>query len=465
MLKQIIKYSLSGLILLGSLASCNKEQNEPLAMAETSEPKFGFELTATASAPGEGDLRLASYDLVGEKKKLELNFLHIKNIINETNYRSYGISNEENMHKVPVHLIFINTKIGIGSRRYYLKYMDIVNEKTLHLPFQDYPGIRAQYKKENADHWYVKAFIGGTINSTNEENGNSLFFMMDNLASCDPEQTSYITRSIVPYSGRKEYQLPLPFPMETPWRKVNFFFNSDDTGVLDDNPDGNYPNQLQTFDFKPIGALMRLQIHNERQEDLPVTVFHFSPAPLRNGSRINKNSSPNPDDPMKAEQIYVNSINRVVDALPPHDPVTKYLTAEALTDHMVGAKTEINRDGDVHYHSKRFNNPIGNNNHQVVYIKAGSSRTFFFWLFEDHINNTNKQDAYVMPFFHNTYNSNNLINGRHGQGSTVPNGSTTVPYKPIYLGSTTNDHCIIVRRGQYENGKTYFIKSTLRNKQ
>lgn len=464
MLKHIIKYGISSLLLAGALLSCGKNADEPMPEVAANEPQLGVELGINAIEPLDDNLRLASYDLVGEKKKMEINFLHIKEAT-EAQMRRSKVTNADNFNKMPVHLFFINTKLGITSRRYYLRYMEITGEKSLYLPFQDYPGVRALFRDDNADYWYVKAFIGGIVNSRNDKLGSEIFFMMDNLFSCDPSETSYMTQTIDQNFGPNKWQIPMPFPMESPWLKVNFFFNgSPDAGTLTDTKAGNYPNTLQTFEIKPLGALMRLQLHNQRTKDLPVTVFHFSPAPDRGGSRVNKNDSPNPDAAMVGEQIYVNSITRKIDVMPPLD-ANRYITNDALTEPLPGATTQINRDGDVHYHSKKFETPIGYSNHEVVYIKAGSSRTFFFWLFEDHINNTNKQDAYVMPFFHNTYNSNNLINGRHGQGTTVPNGSTTVPYKPIYLGSTNNDHCIIVRRGQYENGKTYFIKSTLRNKQ
>lgn len=65
----------------------------------------------------------------------------------------------------------------------------------------------------------------------------------------------------------------------------------------------------------------------------------------------------------------------------------------------------------------------------------------------------------VRTYFHNTFNSNNLANGRPHSESTSGG-----PYQPIYLADPANQHCIIVRRGQYKSGSTYFIKARLTDK-
>lgn len=476
MLKHIIKYCIPSLVLAGALISCDKNVDEPLQSDAANEPQLGFSMMANAQEPIEDNLRLASYDLVGDKKKMEINFLHIKNATPAQLQRS-GVTDPANYNKVPVHLFFINTKIGVTSRRYYLKYMDIIGKNKLYLSFQDYPEVRRQFDQDNADHWYVKAFIGGfTSKQPNDTRENSesiygIYYIMDNLFSCDTTETSYITRDMGAYPScdpdnwkTVKYQVPLPFPMETPWRKVNFFYRGTNAmGDLSNNEASDYHDISKELEFQPLGSLMRLQLRNDRSKDLPVTVFHFSPAPIQtDGTRIRPTA--NPSNRELSHQIYVNAIVRKIDELPPHDPVTKHVTNEALTEALPGATTKIGRDGDVHYHHKRFTDPVGNNKHEVVYLKSGTSRTYFFWIFEDKQNNLHLQEAYVQPYFHNTFNSNNLTNDRHKKGTTVPNGNQTVPFQPIYLGSPANDHCIKVARNQYKNGRTYFIKSRLTDK-
>lgn len=510
MFKHIIKYSLSALALVGALVSCGKDGGEP-TIAEAKGVQFGFSFTAEAHAPLQGDdeARLASYDLEGEKKLPKLNFLHIKNPANKQTLLDGGVPADK-IGKVPVHLFFINTMKGQSSRRYYMVWMDVVDTTVLHMPFQNFPAVREQFDTESAEHWYVKAFLGGTVvddkdtyNKWRREkdktrkldigagvNSGEVFIMMDNLLSVENEN-SYITNSISKWSStaigvqnEKEnnlmtqaWQIPLPFPMETPWTKVKFYYqNFDGLGAEETTGNGrveDYPDKPQTFHFKPLGAVLRLQVENKRTVDQPVTAFHFDAAPMqddgtRNRTQANGDEGGNQPE-LLAEQIYVNSITRQV-TLPPLN-ADKHPTAEALDNPLASGVTVINRDGTAHYHSKDFKRPSGNSNHKIVNIKAHGKRTFFFWVFEDHKNNLTKQSGYVLPYFHNTFNSNTVHNKRPhynpDTGVKQYGPETNAQYKPIYLVNRStpdrpmDSHALLVKRGQYQSGKTYFIKASL----
>lgn len=484
MFKHIIKYSLSALALVGALVSCGKDGGEP-TIAEAKGVQFGFSFTAEAHAPLQGDdeARLASYDLEGEKKLPKLNFLHIKNPANKQTLLDGGVPADK-IGKVPVHLFFINTMKGQSSRRYYMVWMDVIDTTVLHMPFQNFPAVREQFDAESAEHWYVKGFIGGTVNGTRGVHNSEVFIMMDNLLSVENEN-SYITNSISKWSSTaagvqkptattvgKKYQIPLPFPMETPWTKVKFYYqNFDGLGAEETAGNGrveDYPDKPQTFHFKPLGAVLRLQVENKRTVDQPVTVFHFDAAPMqddgtRNRRMANGHSSRESQPELLAEQIYVNSITRQV-TLPPLG-ADQHPTAAALDNPLASGVTVINRDGTAHYHSKIFNDPDGLPHHRIVNIKAGGKRTFFFWVFEDHRNNLTKQSGYVLPYFHNTFNSNTVHNKRPHSADQGP--STNDQYKPIYLVNRStpdrpmDSHALLVKRGQYQSGKTYFIKVSL----
>lgn len=490
MFKHIIKYSLSALALVGALVSCGKDGGEP-TIAEAKGVQFGFSFTAEAHAPLQGDdeARLASYDLEGDKKLPKLNFLHIKNPANKQTLIDGGVPADK-VGKVPVHLFFINTKKGQDSRRYYMVWMDVVDTTLLHMPFQNFPAVREQFDTESAEHWYVKAFLGGTVVGSKNEHSDEVFIMMDNLLSVENEN-SYITNSISKWSTTakgvqenryikkgKAWQIPLPFPMETPWTKVKFYYqNFDGLGAEETAGNGrveDYPDKPQTFHFKPLGAVLRLQVENKRTVDQPVTVFHFDAAPMqddgtRNRTQANGDEGGNQPE-LLAEQIYVNSITRQV-TLPPLG-ADLHPTAAALDNPLASGVTVINRDGTAHYHSKIFKSPSGDSKHRIVNIKAGGKRTFFFWVFEDHRNNLTKQSGYVLPYFHNTFNSNTVDDKRpHNDPDPTKQKhygpETNAQYKPIYLVNRStpdrpmDSHALLVKRGQYQSGKTYFIKASL----
>lgn len=513
MFKHIIKYSLSAVLLAGIFASCAKEEEVGPALNNNGDKPtnklsgFGLALSAVAEDPAmSSDARMASYDLVGEKMRPEINFLHIKNATPEQLQRSGEKSQEaqENYGKVPVHLFFVNTKLGEKSLRYYVRYMEVKDKKTLILPFQNYEGVEQQYQKDNADYWYVKGFIGGVpttspYNSTRENvldirsksrregnaNVTGILFQMDNLMSFEPGETSsYITRTIIGnYRGWDyTYQQPLPFPMETPWKKIRFRYEgSEDKGVLGQGNDSQYPNELQTLVFKPLGALMRLQVDNQLDADQPVTVFDFSPARLRSGERV-LNGSYVDSELQQKEQIYCNAVLREIKSrirnrdgsysnYTVHFPVdaSGYMTEEATTQPWAGAKTVPQTDGKVHYHAKEFANPGTVKDHKAVYIKAGSSRTFFFWLIENTDYTKTPQSltrARVYPFFQNVLNISDAMSPDPRYTYEKHQDKTKVlfeggVFKPIYLRDASQEHAMWVERGKWKSGYTYFIKSNL----
>lgn len=444
MIKNFVKYITLGVLLAG-VASCNKEAQEPLGASSVDEgANLGFSLSVQAEdielgAETEEEMRKMGYDLVGAKKLLQINFERVA--------EEAGTSEKV----VPVHLFFINTKEGISSRIYKQVMMNVEGKRQLSLPFTNFPEVREKYRDDNADYWYVKGFIGGqryNNGGRTYKTTNGIQFIMDGMYDITDETQYYVT-GVTQGIVRAKYRRPDPMPMESAWRPIKFFFKEadiptgNDAAKSDGNPD--YPTDGQMLDFKPIGSILRLKVQNTLPETYSCRVLSFSP-PTNDPNSFDRYGTPE----QQRKQIYVNNISRMLKVMPQTTADGK-MHPDVMADPMGGMTTEIHKNGMNNYFfgkkpvSSTASYGNSDTNIQSLPIASGASRYFLFWVFEDQSVTVN--EAFFQPYIHNANNVEDL------------NSSAQRVNKPIYLGNS--EHGIRVRKGQYENGKTYFISTKL----
>lgn len=454
MIKKSFKYALCA-VALTTFVACNKKVEEPLPAGQV-KASLGFSIEDIKL---DTESRIASYDLVGDKKVLSLNLLHLKNISDE-DAQKHNIPNEVR-GKVPIHLFFMNKALGTRSLSHQIVWADITGEKKLFLPFQDYPNVRRYYTNGTKNDWYVKAFIGGRQKVSNRK--QMIDFCIDYLYDVTDETTSYITYNQFKYNPATKKTssiLPdpftrqqLPMPMETAWTHVKFYFQG---GENANDPYGgkseDYPDTPAELTFKPIGALVRLQLTNNTDRTHKVRAFDFSPY-LPDGYAKSRNNYAEPGNEFKP--VYINNITRILDL---------NITEAGIADPLAGATTKYNYNGSVHYHLNTRNTSTTKKESDIRYgtIEPEKSRYFLFWVMRN--GDTGDTEHRVRPFVHfhqahggvqDPVEANNMTERLEWTG-----GDTPAPDNRV-LWITGQDRIMSIPGNKYKSGHTYFISGRI----
>lgn len=443
MFGNIVKY-VAAATLVVSVASCGKEATEPQLSQEAKGFGLGFSADVEVLESGAttvDELKGVGYDLVGDKKVPVLNFL---NMVKDKTLNPTGT----NKKLVPVHLFFVNTKMGINSRRYYRVLMDVEGKTELALPFQEFPEIRKIYTDATADYWYVKAFIGGQrlkpVSGGIVDGTEGIQFCQDGLYDITEDTNVYVPLGTpdTHYTANGSWRFPYAMPMETAWTRVDFYFNE---GEGNETPNHKYPaiGKAPRLKFKPFGSIIRMGVKNTTQRTYNVKVLDFSPTPWK---------FKNPDQTELMQKIiYVNNgAKRFTESTLASIPLTAdgAMAPEVLADPSIGMDFSPSKDGTVQYFSgpRKATNTLSATMVSLP-MAPGKTRFFFFWVIED--KTTALSETFVQPYLHDTNNKAGLTD------------TDKLAVKPLYLGNA--EHGIKVKRGQYESGKTYYVGLKLKD--
>lgn len=431
----------SSLALVGFvLVACSKEQapkNHETLQERTNE-SLGLSLSVNLEdlQEGEEETRLMSYDLSSDNKPFKINLLHIKNASTDE-LATKGVQASD-VGKIPVHLFFMTKSGGTSTRVYKQVLMDITGEKTLKLPFTEFADVRSKFTTSNANDWYVKGFIGGTPlkksgNNYNEAVGadvDAISFCTDFIFDITSSTTKYITRTsyvTTPTQGARWDRVDFPYPMETPWTKVQFYFKdgkSDGSNPADRRDE--YPNSTQAISFRPLGSIMRIKIENTTSRTYQFQVLDFSPTTRK-----------------KEDQVYVNNIVREI-----NKSITDASTSDTNDGVLEGATTNNQYSGDCVYQSVGVNK----NTARVLGLAPNETRYFCFWIMRNSA--VSKSSQQVKPFIHNDPTDRNGLSNSSNEA---------VKSSAIWLTSSKNNG-FAISADKYQAGRSYLIQTTLRNK-
>ncbi len=403
--------------------SCSKSDEPSLEpKAEKQAKTFGLSLSVDLEDLQLGDdARLMSYDLEGDKKLMKINLLRIKNETASNLINNNKVGKTE-VHKVPVHVFFKNKKTN--ALVYEQLFMDIAGEKSLYLPFTELKEVRTKFTDDNANDWYMKGVIGGTALPVSAP--TYVHHCHDYIYDITDQTESFITISSVNRirSSYNQYsRISLPFPMETPWTKVQFYYKEGHTQPGADAKRPEYPDALQKLRFQPLGSVMRLKISNQSSSDYTFQTFFYTP--YRGGE--------------KQTMGYLNNVKRLYD-----QPITE----ASMTDIQQGVRVIDEIGGGLHYHStgSSFQKPY------PITIAQGGARYVFFWITRSQ---NQVSETLIQPYLYNHYANVSPTDARSNS--------------PIYLtehknqyGSPNNTGGVMVSTSKYKEGYTYFINSVLR---
>lgn len=412
------KNILKGLLLtlcVTLFAACDSK-DDVIDNSQSNNHKFGLAFSASVSAPelGETPRKLMAYDLVGTKKRPEINLLHLKT--------------QNPNAKVPVHLFF---KHGVTKKRfYYFVEMEIVDEKNMRLPFTAFNDVKKYLEsftlenRPDPNQWYAKAFIGGVRGedgkATTETQKLSIQFCTDFMYDITDNTNLLITDPVRNGDTNPWGKKKFPMPMETPWVNVQFYYNNDLTTV---NPRYTTPE----FHFQPLGSLLCVQVHNQSNREYNPQHFDFSPMSTYSGG-----------DTSGAKQVYINNIVRFID--------TNDITEEGKQRAMPGATTKYKYDGRLHYHFAP-NRTAYTQAKQDRKILPNTSRYYLIWL----IRNPNSTAEYYETI---------LI--LHSKPKGDPGVLTDLDEsKDEVLHLRTKDNPLRIHKDQYQAGKFYFAKTRI----
>lgn len=364
MKKQVLSLSLLALSV-ASLGSCNKSDealSTSVATQQAQQP-VGIELEASLEDMEVGNLfseeiRAIKYDLTGDYKLPKVNF---------------GAVNAS-ASDVPVHLFFRNTRDN--QTHYVLLKMSKVKSKTSLLREFGLIDMKGKLNSSNANHWYVKAFIGGypekvnvggnwpehNADIMNDGSANRMRFLMDATPDIS-STTSNVSFTDNYYAQGKWKYAPRPLPMQTEWTKFTFSHLAANGAK---NP--QYRVNSGRLSFKPMGMLLRVRIENRGKEALRLNTFalHNIEENIDDNGQLSISYTPE-------STIFLNNVVYTFD---------KNLE---ITNNKVNDKTSRTfstpNNGTLTYHW--YNN---GNNSKVVTIEPNTSRIVFAWLHHNELN-------------------------------------------------------------------------------
>lgn len=196
-------------------------------------------------------VRALSYDLIGAHQLPRINF--------GSKGRPAG--------DIPIHAFFRN---ALDNQALYveLRMTESIDGRSLKRNF-DRIDMKGKLTDENADHWYVKAFLGGYPELADPNNqapshqqnvlsqgiANQIRFLGDALLDLEATTQSLGIADNY-YAHHKWTYGPRPFPQESDWTPISFSHRGDAGKV-----NRKYrPTQLQ---LRPIGSLLRVRVLNK----------------------------------------------------------------------------------------------------------------------------------------------------------------------------------------------------------
>lgn len=265
-------------ILGGSLTSCT-QRDEAVSFAEADannapQQLVGIELSATmqdiaAQEEAEGEsARAVSYNLSGKYRFPKISF------------GAVGASAQD----VPIHLFFRNTK---DNQTHYItltmsKVKAVASGSQRDLLFSDFRKIdmKGKLTAANADHWYVKGFLGGYAENPtaprypshnqdvlNNGTANQIRLLMDALPVVNDDTNTLVMPANFISADKLNWGMR-PFPQETKWTKFNF------SHLPNGNPNPRYVAGKQMLSFMPVGALLRIRLENKGK--MPISFNSFA---------------------------------------------------------------------------------------------------------------------------------------------------------------------------------------------
>lgn len=419
--------SLSLLILsIAALSSCSQDE-DALRVSEgtISQPQQPVEIVLEASLEDmevddlfAGELRGIGYDLSGEHKMPKINF------------GATGAAAGD----VPVHAFFRNAKDG--KTHYVLLRMSRVSSRSSLLREFGLIDMKNKLTTANADHWYVKAFIGGYPEKSgvggnwpghnqsilDDGSANRIRFLMD----ATPDIVAGTSTISIPdgyYKQNKWSYGVRPLPMQTEWTKFTFSHTS--AGGAN-NP--KYTAKSARLTFKPVGTLLRVRIENKGKMPIQLNTFALHNA-IENVDSNGQLTVAYPTD----ETIYVNHMTYTFDR-------TLSVGSNGKVNEATGRTFATPNNGTLTYHW--YNN--GTNSKRVT-VEPGTYRVVFAWL---HLNESNTQ-VKEMVFRPSIY-----VGADGDYANYVTKGSERIAAPTLK-----------VKRDTFVEGKSYPIKITVYSKE
>lgn len=462
MIRIFIKNIIALFLLIFIITSCNNVepiQSNDDTSSILNEGTFGISINSDVEEFKVNNTRGITYD-VDDKGALSVNLLRFRELFDEDGNPKpewkqklidYGYPENITLDKlrVPVTLFF-KTSSDPSFTYHKEVLMSIKGAKSLVSPFLSLPEIGKKYTEANKNTWYVKAFLGGVRGHKQNISNNNAYsyqWVVDYLYDVDQDTDFVITQYAAanydannpdniasPYS-----RLAMPFPMETDWTNVKFFFKAN---LIDSNngespkytnkdqKNDDYPEHdapAQNLHFKPIGSLLRLKIINESNKDL--SIRHLNISPMGN----------NPSN-----SLFANDITRYIDP----QSMNGINIADANIDILSQAKTVFNKNGNIHYHSVYG---INKDYKDLVIKSGGGYRIFYIWLMEDP---AVSNDYNTIPYMHS-----NDVDETISNFNDFKNNNKNNTY--FYLGDPNQG--ITIRKGELKNGYSYLWTTKINN--
>lgn len=399
--------------------------------AKEIKPMIAFGLNMEDMAIKPQDTRSVSYDIDADNAMFNINFRYILDLASteagREKLKALNIKDPANP-KIPIHIFFKNAITA--KTAYTLIFMDIVGAKKLRMPLKYIKEVADLYTDDSKDAWYAKAFLGGI-----KKYDNSIYFCNDYLYDITSDTRTYLTQSV--WNQIADSRVPLPFPMESKWHKVSFYYNesyknTDVVTIINDANALNKNYQEQTLKLKPIGSVFRLKVTNNSSKVITASNLDFSPktAFVANDIWIS-------DFVLGQHDVLINNITRSIEGITPNEN----------TELMESAKTEYNSDGRVHYHAMD-----NTGRSKTLEIASNSSRFYLFWTTVNE--NTIDPNFETIPVLHS-------IGIEKSAKPTLPELEKNKYSSKPWYALVAKNKSIIIDRKNVKNGESYFIQTTI----
>lgn len=334
---------------------------------------------------------------------------------------------------VPIHAFFRNTH---DNQMVYaqLRMTEVAGNKQLKRTFGNI-NLKGKLNAQNANHWYVKAFVGGYPEQAGQggdypnhnpqilQHGtaNQIRFLQDGLYDIE-ENTNKIT---IPENycenGKWHYALR-PLPMETEWTKVNF-------STLGENGRQNPKYASTKLHFKPFGCLLRVRIANKGKKNISLNTFALHEAEVATNSNGQEFIQYFPE-----RILFVNNLLYTF-----NKPIR---TVNGTIDEIESRTTTAPNNGTLTFHwaSGNMQQPAATKT-----IAPGTSRIILAWLCPNP-DNSNTQATKLKPV---------LYIGEHGNYADYVTKGIERIQAPV----------INVTRNKFQQGKSYPITLSIYSKE